>query len=351
MLTLLLFAPRLIDTQFIKEKIVASISQSVIAGIDFQKVDLSLFPRPRVTIHHLQLSVLEKAGGTIESLSAYPALIPLIKGEIRIAKVQLESPVFSFIIPKREKSPPIAEIEEKISKMISNISSNAPDLVILIRNGRVDLLKNNRHLPPLQNIDARIFFRSEELKITANLRSNFSNGVKIMGHFDQKDPSSRKITLDLEARQVDIPLTRDMIFALAEDVPIVPAIFSFIKGGTVPLITIHSRAGSIADLGASENLSVKGEILQGDISIPGLQLSFKGVRGECKVSKGILEGKNIEAKLDHAELRKGNLKVGLKGTNVPFHIETLARVDLNELSQVFKRLMVTLRANWYLVKV
>jgi len=339
MLTLALFASRIIDTKYVKEKIVASISQNVIAGIDFQKVDLSLLPRPRVTIHHIQLSVPEKAEGTIESLNAYPALIPLIKGEIRIAKVQLESPDFSFIIPKREKSLPIAEIEEKISKMISNISSNAPDLVILIRNGRVDLLKNNRHLPPLQNIDARIFFPSEELKITANLRSNFSNGVKLMGHFDQKDPSSRKITLDLEAREVDIPLTRDMIFALAEDVPIVPAIFSFIKGGTVPLITIHSRAGSIADLGASENLSVKGEILQGDISIPGLQLSFKDVRGECNVSKGVLDGKNIEAKLDNTELREGKLKIGLKGANAPLHLDTLAKVNLEELSHLLGRIV------------
>jgi len=339
MLALLLFAPRLIDTQFIKEKIVASISQSVIAGIDFQKVDLSLFPRPRVTIHHIQLSVPEKAEGTIESLNAYPALIPLIKGEIRIAKVQLESPDFSFIIPKREKSLPIAEIEEKISKMISNISSNTPDLVILIRNGRVDLLKNNRHLPPLQNIDARIFFPSEELKITANLRSNFSNGVKIMGHFDQKDPSSRKITLDLEARQVDIPLTRGTAFSLGGDVPVVQDIFTYIRGGSVPLITIHSEGSSIADLGKNENISIKGRMLQGEIFIPEPQFNFKNVKGECVISRGILEGDHIEAKLDNTELREGKLKIGLKGANAPLHLDTLAKVNLEELSHLLGRVV------------
>ena len=338
-LSLVIFASKFIDMQFTKEQIVGSISQGITGRIDFQKVDLSFFPRPRITIREVEFSVPEKAEGTIKLVKIYPKLIPLLFGELKVGKLQMESPDLSFTIPEKGASPPIAEIEEKISKMISNISLNAPDLVILIRNGRVDLLKNNRHLPPLQNIDARIFFPSEELKITANLRSNFSNGVKIMGHFNQKDTSLRKITLDLEAREVDIQLTRDITFYLIEDTPIVQKIFTFIKGGTVPFISIHSQGNSIADLGASENLSVKGEILQGDISIPGLQLSFKDVKGKCTVSKGVLDGKNIEAKLDHAELREGKLKIGLKGANAPLHLDTLARVNLEELSHLLGRVV------------
>jgi hypothetical protein len=326
-----IFASRFIDMQLLKKQIVGSISQTIHGRIDFQKIDLSFFPMPHVTIRDVEVSVPEKAEGTIKSADIYPALIPLFFGKVRVGKLQMESPTLAFTIPTKESSPPVAEVQKKISEIVHDLSFRAPGLVILIRNGSLVLFKNSRKLPPLKDIDARIFFPSEELKLTANCSSNFSRKIKITAYFNQKNPSLRKISFDVEATEVDIPLTRDMTFALAEDAGIIQALFSFIKGGTAPLISIHSQGASIADLGASQNLFIRGRMLKGDIFIPGPELHFKNVKGECAISKGILDGKNIEAKLDHSEFREGKLKIGLKGIDPPFHLETLSQVDLKEL--------------------
>ncbi len=339
MLTLAPFASRIIDPKYVKEKILANISQKVTGNIDFQKVDISFFPRPRVIIHQAQLSLSEKAQGTIESLKIYPALVPLLFGEMRIAKIQAESPDFSFNILKKEEPLSIAEVEKKISTILNNLASNAPDLVIVIRKGKANLSRNNQKLLSLENIDSRIVLPPEELRLTINCSSNFSKGIIITGHLHQKDLSFTNVTLDLEAREVDIPLSRDVAFSLAGNVPVIQDIFTYIKGGAVPVIAIHSQGSSIADLGKTENILIKGRIDQGEIFIPGPQFSFRNVKGDCVISRGILDGKNIGAKLDNAELREGKLKVGLKGSDAPLHLEILTKVNLKELSHLLKHVV------------
>ena len=337
-LTLGIIAPRFIKTEYVKDTIVTILSQKLGGQIEFQKVDLSVFPRPRVIIQQARLSFREKAEGTIKSLKIFPQLIPLLSGKLRIEKVQFESPDFSFTIPKKEEAPSIAEVEKKISVILNNLSSNAPDLVILIKKGKVNLSRNNRKLLSLENIDSRIVFPPEELKLTVNCSSNFSKSIKIIGHLHQKGLSFKDIDLDLEAGEVDIPLTRDAAFSLA-DAPVVQEIFTYIKGGTVPLMTFHSQGGSIADLGNTENISIKGQMLQGEIFIPKPQFNFKNVKSECVISKGILKGEKIEAKLDNAQLQKGKLQVGLKGADAPLHLETVTKVNLEELSHLLKHVV------------
>jgi len=338
-LILAFFASRIIDARYVKGKIVASISQTFLGSVDFQKADISLFPRPQVIIHQARLSLPEKAEGTIESLKIYPELILLLFGDVRIAKIQAESPDFSFNIPKKEEPLSIAEVEKKISTILNNLSSNAPDLVILIKKGKVNLSRNNQTLLSLENIDSRIVFPPEELKLIVNCSSSFSKNILIKGYLQQKERSFTNITLDLEAREVDIPLTRETAFSLAEGATIIQKIFTFIKGGTVPLIAIHSQGRSIADLGKTENILIKGRIDQGKIFIPGPQFDFKNVKGDCVISRGILDGENIGAKLDNTQLQEGKLKVGLKGADAPLHLDTLAKVNLEELSHLLKRVI------------
>ena len=337
-LTLALFASRFIDAKYVKEKILANISQKVTGKVDFQRVDTSFFPRPRVTIHQAQLSLPEKAEGTIKSLKIYPALVPLFSGEVKIAKIQIESPDFLFSLPKKEPLS-IAEIEEKVSHILNNLASNAPDLVILIKKGKVNLSRNNQKLLSFENIDSRIVFPPEELKLTVKCNSKFSKSISINGHLRQKNFSFTNVALDLEAREVNISLTQDATFFLAGDAPIVQQIFAFIKGGTVPFIAIHSQGKSIVDLGKTENILIKGKVDQGEIFIPGPQFDFKNVKGDCVISRGILDGENIGAKLGNAELRGGKLKVGLRGADAPLHLDTLAKVSLEELSHLLKRVI------------
>ncbi len=237
---------------------------------------------------------------------------------------------------------------------------DAPSMEI-VASGDIDLVKKKmdikvlvapfkivdtvlRNIPLVKNITGRNFV-SIPVKVSGDLEnpevsalSPSAIGSGILGIME-KDLSFTNVTLDFEAREVDIPLTRETAFSLVEGAPVVQKIFTFIKGGTVPLIAIHSQGRSIADLGKTENILIKGRIDQGEIFIPGPQFDFKNVKGDCVISRGILDGENIGAKLDNTQLQEGKLKVGLKGADAPLHLDTLAKVNLKELSHLLKRVV------------
>jgi len=176
LLTLVLLSPRFINVEAVKEKIVASVSQKLKGNVDVQKVDISFFPRPHVIIHQARLSLRGKTRGTIESLRVYPEILPLLGGKVRIAKIHAESPEFSLSIPEDELLPK-AETGKKDLTILKDLPLDVSDLVIVIKKGKLDLYENNQILLPLQNIDSRIVFPPEELKISVSFTSNFSKNI------------------------------------------------------------------------------------------------------------------------------------------------------------------------------
>jgi hypothetical protein len=77
LLLFMLLLPKLVNLEPMKEKILATISQQVGGDVEFQRVDLLFFPRPRVVIHQGNLSIPGKVTGTLESLTMYPKILPL----------------------------------------------------------------------------------------------------------------------------------------------------------------------------------------------------------------------------------------------------------------------------------
>jgi uncharacterized protein involved in outer membrane biogenesis len=61
LLALVVLLPRLINLELLRERILADVSQTVGGVVEFEKIDLSFFPRPHVVIHQASLSVPGKA--------------------------------------------------------------------------------------------------------------------------------------------------------------------------------------------------------------------------------------------------------------------------------------------------
>jgi hypothetical protein len=135
------------------------------------------------------------------------------------------------------------------------------------------------------------------------------------------DQTPPQVSLELEGREIDVDSTRDAALALAGDVAVTRKIFHIVKGGTAPLIHLSTRGNSWHDLGKGENILIKGSLLDGKIFVPGVHLDLEGVKGEVIISRGILEGKNLEARMGSIEGRQGTLNLGLKGENAPFHLD------------------------------
>ena len=448
LLTFSIFAPRFIDTESVKEKIIATLTKDLEGKIDIQKTEISFFPRPCIKIHQVRLSIQEKAEGTIKSLKIYPEIIPLLSGEIHISKIHAESPDFSIWIPEKKEKFSLMDIENKLSTLLHILKTNTPGLDVAIKKGRLKLYKNQSANLLLQDINAQIGFPPRDLKYTITAHSGNSESIALSGRLDPEnfkgkgsiyvknlklhtflvflfpdnvkhvvdsivnlrltfqtngigvlqseaegsipylflqnenqrviikgrgikaafdinkertqvainklelnDPQitlsgllriyniSHYIDLTLEGKEINVDKLRDAALVLAGNVPIVRDISVYVKGGKVPLITFHTQGGSLDDLGKTENIVINGQMLEGKIFIPGPDLAFIAVKGDCVISNGILKGSRIQARLGNAHLSEGQLRVGLEGKDAPLHLDTLAKVNLTELLPILKRIV------------
>ncbi|HXX57749.1 MAG TPA: AsmA family protein, partial [Thermodesulfovibrionales bacterium] len=154
-----------------------------------------------------------------------------------------------------------------------------------------------------------------------------------------RDKTARTVSLELSGKGVDVPSLRTVALSLAGGVPLVRDIFGYVRGGRLSFITVRSHGASLEDLGSTESISITGVIERGEIFVPGPKLDFKEVNGDCIISQGILEGKKVEGILGKSEVRDGKLRVGLRGSDAPLHIDAAVKADLAEASNILRRLV------------
>ena len=95
----------------------------------------------------------------------------------------------------------------------------------------------------------------------------------------------------------------------------------------------------MADLGATENIFIKAGLRDGRIYLSGPALDLEQVNGEAVISKGILKGEELEARLGNSRGQKGTITLGLEGDDAPFDLDVLVQADLAEVASLLKRLV------------
>jgi len=132
-----LFLVLLLDPWFIKTAPIENKIRSLVVAhtgdaVTFQRVALSLLPRPRLIVRTVDISFRGIVTGKLASAHIYPELLPLLLGRIHIAKVRLEQPdlVLDFSEngeEKQEKKGPVSPEEQrkKIASVIAAIRTVA----------------------------------------------------------------------------------------------------------------------------------------------------------------------------------------------------------------------------------
>jgi hypothetical protein len=175
-------------------------------------------------------------------------------------------------------------------------------------------------------------------KITINRLDLDNPGLSLSGNFStSKSPSLAKF--DLEGKNIDINTTRKAALFLAGNSGTAKGIFDIIKDGKVPSFAIKSEAQSVSELGNIENISIRGDILNGKIHVPEPLLELESVKGNVTVSGGILEGNNLEGCLGNSTAKNGTLKLGFSEKRDIFYLDTTIHADLSQLPPVLKQVV------------
>ncbi len=153
------------------------------------------------------------------------------------------------------------------------------------------------------------------------------------------DENRQDIRLAIDGTRIDADSVRQVALTLAGESDTIRDIFDIIRGGRVPWMTVRIRGHTIAELGMLDNIVIKGKMTKGKIFIPEVELNLEDVIGDAVISKGILLGENLEARMGNTQGHNGKMTLGLDKILSPFQLKIGVNADLSQLPPVLGRIV------------
>jgi len=153
------------------------------------------------------------------------------------------------------------------------------------------------------------------------------------------DENQDDIRLAVKGADIDANSVRQMTLALAGESDVIENIFDIIRGGRVPSMSVEMRGRSFAELGMLHNIVIKGRMTRGQLFIPGAELDLDDVNGDVVISKGIIHGTNLQAKMGKTHGQNGTLTLGLNEYIAPLKLKIGIEADLAQLPPVLNRVV------------
>jgi len=176
-------ATRFINQESVKNRIEAAVSDKLGGRFSYERAAISIFPRPRVVIQSLSISIPEKFSGSMKGLDIYPELWPLITGKLGLDKVLLDQPDVHFTLLGKtgnrtaSEKPPEPSSEQNLTTVLGFVASNMPFVSIFIEQGRLTFDQADQRLFALKEVESRITFESAGTDIKE------SSGISSEEHF------------------------------------------------------------------------------------------------------------------------------------------------------------------------
>ena len=274
LITFTLLAPLLIDQKYIKVKIIQELSRSLNADARVERVALSLLPRPCAVAHGVSLRFTGGNSASIKKASLYPALLPLMRGDIQPARIILEAPEVSIPLPE-VKMPAaslatdfsVASMQQQAVVAIASLAQKVPQCSLMIDRGTLRFSSPERTLFSFSNISAALDVSAGRAAVSAVCASNLWETLTLTAAAGISDPG----------------IEGTLSFSHLDAKPIIDRFFP----GVIPI-------GSSAINGALTFTADKNGAFRATLSSAIQQLTLKGTEAQ-QVINGTLNKLSLEA--------------------------------------------------------
>lgn len=247
-----MLVPRLVNTEQVRSKIESTISRDLGGTLDYDRVVLSILPRPRIILHRLKIKIPGRVSAALESLDIYPAILQLLHGNFQITEVHLERPGVTVTLPEApgpvKKKGPASAPGNSLEQVLAVASKKMPGIIILIDEGRLSVTQGDRTILTIRDLNGRVAFLEE-------------NGTGLT-----KQPPQDSFRIEGEAKcTIDAP-----------GMPMGPVLLSVERFEALPGVFTFSRARArVADL----SISLSGRFNDLLSPLPKADLSVNGTAG------------------------------------------------------------------------
>ncbi len=150
-------APVYLNSKSAKGGIEAAVSKRLGGTVSYGRLDLSLFPRPHISITKLKLRYPRTFRGTLQALDIYPQLLPLFSGKLRLAMIRIAEPDFRVILPasvseSTAEAPSLEEAKKDIRSALYYLEAIGPGLVMEMDNGKFLFRRSHKDFLSLKDV-------------------------------------------------------------------------------------------------------------------------------------------------------------------------------------------------------
>lgn len=175
-----LFLPHCINLGPVKGKIVAQLSQRIGAPIMVRQIRLKLLPTPAVRLEQVSFSLGETLTGTIDSVNAYPELMSLLTGAVKLRSLSIVKPnlqlkpaaVVSSELEGNTTPRPTERLVDSVIDTLRTIRARTPSGSIQLEDGQLEYLEGGALSFRLEQVNGRLESAPERVLLAIECRSN-----------------------------------------------------------------------------------------------------------------------------------------------------------------------------------
>ena len=204
LIAVVVLAPLYLDSQGVKNKIQAAVSEKLGGKVSYERIDISLFPLPHVIIRQLNLAYPRTFSGQLQSITIYPHVFPLFRGKLQFSKIQVLEPDFTIVLPAvvSESTPTAPSLEEtkaNIRAVLGYLQQIGPGLVVEMDNGKFLFKRSNRDFLSLRNVAVHFNAPPGEMKLLVKAGTDQWGDFSLSGAYTFTEAQSevRDLTVSL----------------------------------------------------------------------------------------------------------------------------------------------------------
>lgn len=219
----------------------------------------------------------------------------------------------------------------------AKIMGDSPRLLLRPADREV-LLSCNTAEFEVERVGPRLIVRIDQLAMT-NPRFALEGLAEVTLRSDADHKiSSPLLFLDLKARDVDLNAVRANLLTLWGEHRVTQEVCAIVKGGEAKAASFAFQ-GPVTDLSDLANMTITADVDSAAIHVPRVDLDLEEAHGPIRIANGVLTGEGLAALLGGSHGWDGNLLLGLKGQDPPFHLDLQLQANLAELPPLLDRLV------------
>ena len=191
LIALVLLLPMIVDSEAVKAKARAFLSERTNGLARIEKIDLFWFPRPGVVIRDAAISIDKKIEGNIQRLTLYPSIRHMLTGRLAFSSVTADGAAWIVRLPARNDEPfDLDELEEAVRSVVKNLGLVVPGMNLRVRRGMADISRAGGPALRITDIDVNLGVTLGKLALTMSAGANFADRIRIAGEIEPDNLAS-----------------------------------------------------------------------------------------------------------------------------------------------------------------